>query len=273
MKKPIIIVLALLQLGSSSIQAQTISDYARNAKQSAVNAFNNSVDRMKRCIKGQCTKMEALKVARDLGIAASAAIATMYAAGAGIRRMAPKEKYPELKSLLWIPAIYHLEQNDALPQDAMNGDFIIRPSGELLVIRDLQNHTYVEKADEEDLKIFEAVQRYKRMTGAADVLQAPVRIPYNLMRKGVSHAKDVVSPFAAKGIIKGDTIIIKTSEDAPEMQQKLVSFNPFTRTVTVQDERDPENPTETYPLSAVDLEASSDINLQKILSRTFSSDK
>jgi hypothetical protein len=57
-----------------------------NAKKRALKQFDESVDRFKRCIRGKCTKMEALKVARDVTIAAAATIAAMYVTGVAMEK-------------------------------------------------------------------------------------------------------------------------------------------------------------------------------------------
>lgn len=66
--------------------AEPQKSYARIAKEKAAKQFNDSYDRFKRCIHGNCTKIEALKVARDLGAAALLLITVMYGAGAIINK-------------------------------------------------------------------------------------------------------------------------------------------------------------------------------------------
>lgn len=65
---------------AQSAQATTMH-HARAVKAKAIQQFNESYNRFQQCLHGKCTKGQALKVARDLGIAAAAVITTMYIAG------------------------------------------------------------------------------------------------------------------------------------------------------------------------------------------------
>lgn len=47
-------------------------------QQKVVRQFNESLNRLNQCFRGNCTKGEALKAARDVGIAALAAITALY---------------------------------------------------------------------------------------------------------------------------------------------------------------------------------------------------
>ena len=53
--------------------------------------YYESLDRFRRCIRGNCTKMEGLRTARDLGLAAALVVAGMYAAGRGAKRIGKEE--------------------------------------------------------------------------------------------------------------------------------------------------------------------------------------
>ncbi len=61
--------------GSASIQAQEGQAKVGRVKRQ----FNESLDRFNRCIRGKCTRWEALKAARDLAIVAAAVITAVYA--------------------------------------------------------------------------------------------------------------------------------------------------------------------------------------------------
>jgi len=50
--------------------------------------FNESLDRFYRCVQLKCTPWEALKAARDLGIAAATVIAVMYVTGEAFKQLA-----------------------------------------------------------------------------------------------------------------------------------------------------------------------------------------
>lgn len=62
------------------------TDYMHIARQKAVKQFNTSLDRFKQCLHANCTKMEAVKAARDLAIAATAVITAMYVIGGGMKK-------------------------------------------------------------------------------------------------------------------------------------------------------------------------------------------
>ncbi len=58
---------------------QEIGAMVQTGKEKAIQQFNESVERMQKCFrKRKCTRTEALKVARDLSIAALAAIGIVY---------------------------------------------------------------------------------------------------------------------------------------------------------------------------------------------------
>lgn len=77
--------------------ALTLGTFQVEAKKSAARErFDASYDRLKRCFKGKCTKMEVLKAGRDVAAAAIAVAATVYLASkaseAGLARAGKKAK-------------------------------------------------------------------------------------------------------------------------------------------------------------------------------------
>lgn len=82
MKKNNLILAALAatsMVGSAPLKADTL-------KEKATQRFNTSINRFRKCIRGKCTKMEALKLSRDVAITAAAVIAAMYGIGEGLKR-------------------------------------------------------------------------------------------------------------------------------------------------------------------------------------------
>ncbi len=76
---------AITILGTVPMQAE--ESPTKKAKQQ----FNESISRFKKCVfKLDCTKWEALKLGRDLTIAAGLVIAAMYGAGTALQRGARK---------------------------------------------------------------------------------------------------------------------------------------------------------------------------------------
>lgn len=70
------ILAASFMLGTGSIYGA--DEPKKGLKTKAMKQFDESVDRLKRCFAGKCTKMEALKAARDVGAAAVAVITVVY---------------------------------------------------------------------------------------------------------------------------------------------------------------------------------------------------
>lgn len=67
---------------AATIMASTVfaQEALKSAKEKSLINFNAVFGRFKRCIQLQCTKLEALKVARDVGVAAVSLIVAAYAA-------------------------------------------------------------------------------------------------------------------------------------------------------------------------------------------------
>ncbi len=81
-----------------ALQKERISKAVRTAKEKATKQFDESIERLKRCIKLQCTKWEAAKAGRDVGIAIAAVIAAMYGAGTALQKGAEFAEKRRLKS-------------------------------------------------------------------------------------------------------------------------------------------------------------------------------
>ncbi len=79
MKKALIAVLlaATFMIGSVPVQVAQEGRFKKSVT-AAKKQFRASIDRFKRCMRGKCTRREAAKVARDVGIAAAAVIAAVY---------------------------------------------------------------------------------------------------------------------------------------------------------------------------------------------------
>ncbi len=97
MKKAYLIAALAITIMVSSVplhalQKKRISKAIRTAKEKSMKQLDESVQRLKRCIKLQCTRWEALKAARDVTIAAAAVIAAMYGAGTALREGATEAR-------------------------------------------------------------------------------------------------------------------------------------------------------------------------------------
>ncbi len=75
--------LAAITINGAALQASEILEEIEVTEESPqMGYFSASVDRLKRCVTGKCTRYEALQAARDVGIAAIATVAGLYAVGA-----------------------------------------------------------------------------------------------------------------------------------------------------------------------------------------------
>ncbi len=106
MKKLGLVLLFGLTSVSLSAMENSKPSLTNTAKAKALKQFNETLNRFKKCLHGKCTKMEALKVARDLGIAATAVIIGLYSLGTVIEKSShalyksvPKES--TFKGLSW----------------------------------------------------------------------------------------------------------------------------------------------------------------------------
>ncbi|TET36461.1 hypothetical protein E3J61_00685 [Candidatus Dependentiae bacterium] len=89
-----------------AMQKERISKAIRTAKEKSMKQLDESVQRLKRCIKLQCTKWEAAKAGRDISIAIAAAIATMYGAGTLLQKgaeFAEKRRMPSGEGSYFAP--------------------------------------------------------------------------------------------------------------------------------------------------------------------------
>lgn len=83
MKKIYLGIIAVIGIVSINA-AEPQKSYVRIAQEKTIKQFNTSLDRFKRCMHGKCTKGEALKAARDLGIAGMIAITASYGLGTAL---------------------------------------------------------------------------------------------------------------------------------------------------------------------------------------------
>ncbi len=81
-----VLLAATFMIGSVPVQAAQEGRVKKSAT-AAKKQFRASIDRFKRCMRGKCTRWEALKVARDVGIAAAAVIAAMYVTGGALKKV------------------------------------------------------------------------------------------------------------------------------------------------------------------------------------------
>ncbi len=82
---PLLSLLINVNILSQATLAST-ADTSRTLKAKAIRQFDASVGRFKRCLHGKCTKVEALKAARDVGIAAVAAVTALYLTGIALQK-------------------------------------------------------------------------------------------------------------------------------------------------------------------------------------------
>jgi len=68
------------------VSAEEPTTYAGIAKKKAMHEFNESLARLKRCFRGNCTKGDALRAVRDLGIAATLVIVGLYGVGGALKK-------------------------------------------------------------------------------------------------------------------------------------------------------------------------------------------
>ena len=64
----------------------SLSSAAKKTKEKAMEQFEKNLDRLKECFNGKCTKQGALRIARNVGIAAVIAIIALYAGGTILHR-------------------------------------------------------------------------------------------------------------------------------------------------------------------------------------------
>jgi hypothetical protein len=67
---------------------ELVKRVANNAQQKTQAQFKESLERLKRCMHGDCTRAEALKTVRDLSIAVGVVIPATYVTGAGLKKLA-----------------------------------------------------------------------------------------------------------------------------------------------------------------------------------------
>ncbi|TET34285.1 hypothetical protein E3J61_03085 [Candidatus Dependentiae bacterium] len=91
-----VLLAATFMVSSVPVQAAQEGRVKKTAT-AAKKQFRTSIDRFKRCMRGKCTRWEAAKVARDVGITAVAVIAAMYVTG-GVLKKAGGPVVPELYS-------------------------------------------------------------------------------------------------------------------------------------------------------------------------------
>lgn len=86
--------LAGLMINGAALQASEMMEEIEVTEESPqMGYFSASVDRLKRCVTGKCTRYEALQAARDVGIAALATVAGLYAVGALAEKQLRKRGY------------------------------------------------------------------------------------------------------------------------------------------------------------------------------------
>ncbi len=81
-----VLLAATFMVSSVPVQAAQEGRVKKSAT-AAKKQFRTSIDRFKRCMRGRCTRWEAAKVARDVGIAAAAVIAAMYVTGGALKKV------------------------------------------------------------------------------------------------------------------------------------------------------------------------------------------
>ncbi len=111
MKKTYLIAALAITIMASSMplhamQKERISKVVHTAKEKSMKQLDESVQRLKRCIKLQCTKWEAAKAGRDVSIAIAAAIAAMYGTGTLLQKgavFAEKRRMPSGEGSYFAP--------------------------------------------------------------------------------------------------------------------------------------------------------------------------
>ena len=79
-----LLVLALITTAAPIAAQEKTKEQKISFKEKIKKQFNESLDRFKLCMKGECSRWEAMKAARDLGITAVALIAAVYVAAKAI---------------------------------------------------------------------------------------------------------------------------------------------------------------------------------------------
>jgi hypothetical protein len=96
-------IVALFTISMNSFGAETTTPVVNDTiKAKVMGQLKESIDRLQRCLTGKCTKVEALKAARDVSITAAAAVAALYGIGTALqksRSYLPKDlRYPAYKT-------------------------------------------------------------------------------------------------------------------------------------------------------------------------------
>ncbi len=80
--------MAIIMISSATCRGSEREKVQAGVKEKVVQQFEESLNRLKRCFKGQCTKVEALKAARDLGVTAVGVITVLYITGSAFQQAA-----------------------------------------------------------------------------------------------------------------------------------------------------------------------------------------
>ncbi len=116
---------ALLALALITAAAPLQAQDPTAKKRSLEERFNKSLARFRRCIRGNCTRMEMVKAARDLGFAATVFITVVvakdFALEAGFKKFTGKPpKHPRWVTPTLVPARKLHEKGAALFRGSQN---------------------------------------------------------------------------------------------------------------------------------------------------------